>query len=225
MKDSSPSHHFAAPPPTPVAEQIANLMRARSTLALTGAGVSTRSGLPDYRGTGGGSTPTVDIDMFRSEQYWRNWVWQRNHETWQNLLEIKPNPAHFALAGLESAGFLSGVATQNIDGLHSQAGSNHVWELHGTYQYVRCLQCGLRLKRADYDLVLNELNPNWPAIAGDIAILAVADSGAEEYAKASKFHPAPCPRCGGIVKPDIVMFGEGYRRLWITLWRLQISVT
>ncbi|WP_216432070.1 SIR2 family NAD-dependent protein deacylase [Arcanobacterium phocae] len=208
MNDSLGPNQFTIQPPSPVAEQIADLMRSRRTLVLTGAGVSTGSGLPDYRGTGGGATPTVDIDMFHAHQYWRNWVWQRNHETWHNLLTIEPNPAHHALAQLEQAELVTGIATQNIDGLHSLAGSQNVWELHGTYQFARCTQCDKRLPRAEYAVLLDQLNPNWPTVPGDIAILAEATAAAKQLAQESRFHPAPCPYCGGIMKPDIVMFGE-----------------
>lgn len=186
------------------AAELAELMRGKRTLATTGAGISTDAGLPDYRGTGSTEQPNIDFQMFVADPVWRRWVWQRNHETWQIFSQLRPTPAHLALAQLERAGLVSGIATQNVDGLHELAGSA-AWELHGSWREVECLSCGLRFPRADYAEQLTELNPGWPTYDHDVAVLASADRAAAE---ASTFQVAPCPRCGGIVKPAIVFFGQ-----------------
>lgn len=187
------------------ATEICERIRGRRTLAVTGAGVSTDSGLPDYRGTGGSEVPTVDFDMFTADPVWQRWVWQRNHETWNMFTAIEPAGAHRALARLEDAGVVTGIATQNIDGLHTKAGSRTVWELHGSFREAVCLRCGQKLPREQYAVLLDELNPNWPRHDHDVAILATVDRPAAE---SSTFRPAPCPTCGGVMKPDVVMFGE-----------------
>ncbi len=190
--------------PNEAAAALAQVMRGKHTLAITGAGVSTDSGLPDYRGQGTTEKPSIDYDMFTADPVWQRWVWQRNHETWRQFQALQPSGAHTALARLETAGLI-GIATQNIDGLHTKAGSKRVWELHGSFDRVRCLDCGARFPRADYAADLEALNPNWPQYDRDPAVLATAD---RPEAEASTFKVAPCPVCGGLVKPDVVFFGE-----------------
>ncbi|MDP9833283.1 MULTISPECIES: Sir2 family NAD-dependent protein deacetylase [Trueperella] len=190
--------------PNEAAAALAQVMRGKRTLAITGAGVSTDSGLPDYRGQGTTEKPSIDYDMFTADPVWQRWVWQRNHETWRQFQALQPSGAHTALARLETAGLI-GIATQNIDGLHTKAGSKRVWELHGSFDRVRCLDCGARFPRADYAADLEALNPNWPQYDRDPAVLATAD---RPEAEASTFKVAPCPVCGGLVKPDVVFFGE-----------------
>lgn len=192
--------------PIEAAEQLAELMRGKRTLAITGAGVSTDSGLPDYRGQGTTEKPSIEYDMFVADPVWQRWVWQRNHETWRVLESLEPSGGHTALARLEQAGLVSGVATQNIDGLHTKAGSRNVWELHGSFARVRCLDCGRTIPREEYASDLDELNPAWPQYNRDPAVLATADRKAAE---ASNFRVAPCSVCGGLMKPAVVFFGEG----------------
>ena len=191
--------------PVEAAEELARAMRGRRTLAITGAGVSTDSGLPDYRGQGTTEKPSITYDMFVADPMWQRWVWQRNHETWRQFEALKPSGAHVAIARLEEAGAVTGVATQNIDGLHTKAGSRSVWELHGSFARVHCLDCGARFPRGEYAADLEALNPGWPQYDRDPAVLATADRA---EAEASTFRMAPCPVCGGLVKPDVVFFGE-----------------
>ncbi|QOR45885.1 Sir2 family NAD-dependent protein deacetylase [Trueperella pecoris] len=192
--------------PLEAAEALAELMRGRRTLAITGAGVSTDSGLPDYRGRGTTEKPSIDFDMFVSDAVWQRWVWQRNHETWRQFSNLEPSGAHLALARLEVAGHITGVATQNIDGLHTKAGSRNVWELHGSFDRVQCLNCGTEFARDIYAQALEELNPGWPQYDRDPAVLATADR--RHDAETSPFVVAPCPSCGGLVKPAVIFFGE-----------------
>lgn len=187
------------------ASKLAELMDGKRTLAITGAGVSTDSGLPDYRGLGTTEEPSIEFDMFVSDPIWQRWVWQRNHETWKILDQMRPSPAHLALKDLEDSGHVLGMATQNVDGLHTVAGSRNVWEMHGSFRTVDCVNCGARISRSDYAVALDELNPNWPTYNHDISILAPARRA---EAEASTFSVAPCDDCGGIMKPSVVFFGE-----------------
>lgn len=190
--------------PNEAADALAQVMRGKRTLAITGAGVSTDSGLPDYRGQGTTEKPNITFDMFVSDPVWQRWVWQRNHETWRQFQALQPSGAHTALARLETTDLIE-IATQNIDRLHTKAGSKRVWELHGSFDRVRCLDCGARFPRADYAADLEALNPGWPQYDRDPAVLATADRLAAE---ASTFKIAPCPSCGGLVKPAVVFFNE-----------------
>ena len=192
--------------PIEAAEALAELMRGKKTIAITGAGISTDSGLPDYRGQGTTEKPSIEYDMFVDDPVWQRWVWQRNHETWRVFNSLEPSPGHKAIARLEKAGLISGVATQNIDGLHTKAGTNNVWKLHGSFAHARCLACERVIPREEYATELDELNPGWPQYDRDPAVLATAD---REDAEASNFKVAPCSACGGLMKPAVVFFGEG----------------
>ncbi len=188
-------------------DRLIDLCRGRTLAALTGAGISTDSGLPDYRGTGSSGSPTVDIDLFWSDPMWQRWVWERNQVTWKALEALPPSRGHRALARLEEAGLLVGVATQNVDGLQQKAGSTRVAELHGSFLWVDCTRCGHRFPRAWLDGQLRAANP---ALVDDpdpahVAILARIDSAG---ARASRLVLVPCPDCGGVLKPNVVFFGE-----------------
>ncbi|WP_245993556.1 Sir2 family NAD-dependent protein deacetylase [Flaviflexus salsibiostraticola] len=193
-------------------ERLAELMSRGDVVVVSGAGLSTDSGLPDYRGSGGSEKPSVDFDMFTGSHTWQRWVWQRNQETWRALDALAPTEGHTILAEWERDGIVTGTATQNIDGLHVKAGSERVAEMHGSFTRVTCLDCGEVTDRAALDPRLRELNPHTvddpdPANA---AILAEAD-----YAKAaeSTFTVAQCASCGGTLKPDIVFFGEAVQAM------------
>lgn len=193
-------------------EELAELVAAGDVLAITGAGMSTDCGLPDYRGSGGGEAPSVDYDSFVYEPMWQRWVWQRNQETWQTLDSLTPSPAHMILAEWERRGLLTGIATQNIDGLHSKAGSRRVAEMHGSFRQVRCIDCDEVTPRSELDPRLRALNPDlaYDANPANAAILATAD---RQRAEASTFNLAPCATCGGVLKPDIVFFGESVQAI------------
>ncbi|MDO5728593.1 MAG: Sir2 family NAD-dependent protein deacetylase [Actinomycetaceae bacterium] len=186
---------------------LADLMRNRVTAVVAGAGMSTDSGLPDYRGTGSSGNPTVDFDLFMSHEKWRRWVWQRNQETWKAVASLTPTPGHRAVAAMQEAGIVNGIATQNVDGLDRKAGIADPALLHGTFDLVDCIQCGTQFDRVEVDAWMRERNPTVhdDADPTHVAILAHVD---EDAADASTFDPAPCPRCGGILKPNVVFFGE-----------------
>lgn len=193
-------------------EELAGLIADGDLVVVSGAGLSTDSGLPDYRGSGGSEAPSVDYDMFTGSDLWQQWVWQRNQETWKALESLAPTPGHKILARWEQEGIITGTATQNIDGLHFKAGSSKVAEMHGSFTRVACTDCREVTPRADLDARLRELNPDTldDPDPGNAAILAEADW---EAAKQSTFNVAPCASCGGILKPDIVFFGEGVQAM------------
>ncbi|MDP9800678.1 NAD-dependent SIR2 family protein deacetylase [Arcanobacterium wilhelmae] len=188
------------------AHALAAFLEGKRTIVVSGAGTSTDAGLPDYRGTGTTQEPSIDFNMFVTDPVWRAWVWQRNHETWRQMLRMQPTPAHHAIAALERAGLVSGNATQNVDGLDRASGQDNVWELHGSFATVDCIDCSTRFPREEYGELLSALNPGWPETDELPVILAPARRADAER---STFRVAPCPRCGGIVKPSVVFFGEG----------------
>ncbi|WP_124040323.1 SIR2 family NAD-dependent protein deacylase [Neoactinobaculum massilliense] len=189
------------------ARSLATLMAGKKTVVISGAGLSTGSGLPDYRGTGTTQEPSVEYDDFARDPVWQRWVWQRNQETWHAVDALSPNPGHLAIARMEKAELLTGIATQNVDNLHQKAGSEKVAELHGSVARVDCTQCGAHFDRREVDGWLEKLNPNLPEDPDPqhVAILANRDRKAAEH---STFKVAPCPRCGGLIKPSVVFFGE-----------------
>lgn len=153
----------------------------------------------------------MDFDRFVSAPVWYRWVWARNHATWRLLEPLRPTPGHLALAALEEAGLLTGVATQNVDCLHSLAGQRTVWELHGAYDRVVCLECGRLTPRAELEAVLTAANPDYPCET-DPARVAITPEADRAAAEACDFEPPMCRECGGPLKPDIVFFGESLPR-------------
>lgn len=183
------------------------LSRTRSLVVLSGAGVSTPSGIPDYRDRNGDrkhSPPIQFTDFMRSKAARRRY-WARSYTGWQRFSRAQPNPAHHALARLERAGKMDTLITQNVDRLHSAAGNRRVIDLHGDLSKVRCMGCEARTERADFQRMLEHSNAGWRASAthyradGDVAL---ADDAA------ATFSVPDCAACGGVVKPDVVMFGE-----------------
>lgn len=189
------------------AHAAAQLMDGKKTIVVAGAGMSTDSGIPDYRGKGSTDIPTVDYDQFMSDPVWQRWVWYRNQQTWRTVDGLEPTDGHKAVAAMEKAGLINCIATQNVDGLDETAGCRNIQLLHGTFRTVTCTRCGEVFSREVIDKQLRKLNPdmeydNDPA---HVAILATADRAAAEKCE---FVTAPCPTCGGIIKPSVVFFGE-----------------
>ena len=180
-------------------EKLAGLKLA----VLTGAGMSTDSGIPDYRGAGRTHQHPMTFDRFMGSFEAQQRYWARSYVGWSRIAQAKPN-AHFALALAEKMGTVTGLITQNVDGLHQSAGSKNVYELHGRLNRVRCMKCGLSLARTDVDLMLQELNPT---VNKDASVEYTPDGDAE--IEATKDFKIPvCPNCGGVLKPDVVFFGE-----------------
>jgi NAD-dependent SIR2 family protein deacetylase len=181
--------------------------QARSLAVLSGAGVSTASGIPDYRDRNGDwkySQPIQYGEFMRSADARRRY-WSRSFVGWRRFAAAEPNAAHYAIARLEEGGKIDTVITQNVDGLHAGAGSRAVIDLHGDLGKVRCTACDVVTGRAEFQAELAAKNPGWSAEAldyradGDVELLEDA---------AAEFTVPPCKACGGIVKPDVVMFGE-----------------
>ncbi|MGB3462238.1 MAG: NAD-dependent protein deacetylase [Rhodanobacter lindaniclasticus] len=178
---------------------------------LTGAGVSTDSGIPDYRDREGEwkRAPPVTLQAFMHEHATRQRYWARSLIGWPHFGRARPNPAHLALAQLERRGQIELLVTQNVDRLHQRAGSEHVVDLHGRLDEVRCMACDWRLSRDAFQQQLIERNPAWQHLDAAIAPDGDADLDGQDFAR---FDVPSCPRCGGIVKPDVVFFGEGVPR-------------
>jgi len=186
------------------------MMRGRRVVVLTGAGCSTDSGIPDYRGPDARPRRPMQYREFVGSAAARVRYWARATAGWPRMKTARPNAVHRAIAALEQAGVVRGVITQNVDGLHAQAGSRRVVELHGALARVRCLGCGASAARDDVHAALIAANP-WldrDAIA-DVAPDGDAELGADAIAG---FVVPACARCGGAWKPDVVFFGENVPR-------------
>ncbi|MEO9327708.1 Sir2 family NAD-dependent protein deacetylase [Gordonia aurantiaca] len=201
--------------PTPLDRDVddriaraADLLGGGRVAVLTGAGISTESGIPDYRSPGSPPRTPMTLEMFLSSAEFRRHYWARNHLGWRHMDAARPNQAHLALTDMQRAGLVSTVITQNVDMLHTKAGTRKVLELHGCYGRVRCLGCDWRISRHRLAERLEELNPGFAErVAGRGAIEVEPDADAS-LTDTSEFVMIDCPHCGGILKPDIVYFGE-----------------
>lgn len=178
----------------------------RRVFVLTGAGCSTASGIPDYRDENGDwkRRPPVMIQAFRTQDTVYRRYWARACAGWPRFTAAAPGAAHRALAAWERAGTLGRLVTQNVDGLHQRAGSRAVIDLHGRLDEVVCLGCGARTSREDVQSAMTAANPDWHAAAS-----TAPDGDADiDAAAIASFQPPRCDRCGGLLKPDVVFFGE-----------------
>ncbi len=180
-------------------------LRSTTFLALTGAGMSTDSGIPDYRGPDAPQHRPMTYQEFTSGPAAQQRYWGRSYVGWTRMHRAAPNPGHHALARLEQQGVCRGVLTQNVDGLHEQAGTNLVVALHGRISDVVCLACGHRSGRRVLQQRMRRLNRGWVA-RQDVG--AVRPDGDVEIDDTSGFRVPGCPTCGGALKPDVVFFGE-----------------
>ena len=186
-------------------DDLAGLLRGKRITVLTGAGISTDSGIPDYRSPR--STPRthkpMQHDVFVNDARARQRYWARSAVGYRRVAQAQPNAGHRALAELEASGVLAGVITQNVDGLHSMAGSQNVVELHGALRRVRCLACNTGFSRDAMQTEMARLNPSHPLDGtirpdGDAVLAPEAIAG---------FRVPPCVACGGVIMPDVVFFG------------------
>lgn len=185
-------------------DEAIDLMRGSRVAVLTGAGVSTDSGIPDYRGEGAPVRNPMTVQTFLSSETARKRYWAGSHLGWRAFASAQPNDGHRALAGLESADVVSGVVTQNVDGLHRKAGSSHVVELHGASDRVACLACGQMFARQSVADRLELLNPHI-----DLSKPArINPDGDAEVDDVESMVLPECTVCGGVLKPDVVFFGE-----------------
>lgn len=184
--------------------------RNRRLFVLTGAGCSTDSGIPDYRDANGDwkRSPPVSFQAFRSSAAVRQRYWARSFVGWQRFRQAQPNRAHRALARLEEQGRLELLVTQNVDGLHEAAGSQQVIDLHGRLDRVRCLDCAGWMSRDALQTELLRRNAAWRELQGQLA----PDGDADLPEPVSQFAIPACADCGGVLKPDVVFFGESVPR-------------
>ena len=171
---------------------------------LTGAGLSTDSGIPDYRGAGRVARHPMTFDSFMSGIEAQQRYWARSFVGFSRIAMAKPNQGHFALAKAEQSGRLVGLITQNVDGLHQAAGSSQVLDLHGRLDKVVCMKCSEVFERVLVDDWIAELNPT---IERDESIEFTPDGDAEVL-MTDTFVVPTCKKCGGTIKPDVVFFGE-----------------
>jgi NAD-dependent SIR2 family protein deacetylase len=187
---------------------LAGLMAGGGTVVLSGAGISTESGIPDYRGPAGTlarHTP-MTYQTFVRDAAARRRYWARSYAGWRRIAGALPNAGHRAVARLSRQGLLAGIITQNVDGLHQSAGAGQVTELHGSLSRVVCLSCGDTVSREQFDGRLRQANPDFTAQVTRINPDGDVDLPDEQLAG---FHVVDCQICGGgLVKPDVVFFGE-----------------
>jgi NAD-dependent SIR2 family protein deacetylase len=192
-------------------DRALGVLAGRPLVALTGAGLSTDSGIPDYRGPGSPNRTPMTYQEFRSGEPARQRYWARSHVGWTRMAHAAPNDGHRALAALERCGALRGLITQNVDGLHADAGSREVIDLHGRIADVICLDCGTVSPRDLLAARLAALNPGFAEAAGPAAERPDGDAELAEDVVAG-FRVAACSVCGGVLKPDVVFFGENVPR-------------
>jgi NAD-dependent SIR2 family protein deacetylase len=185
-------------------DSAAELLRGKSVVVLTGAGVSTDSGIPDYRGAGAPVRTPMTFDHFLADERGRQRYWAGSHLGWRHFSAAEPNSGHRALAELELAGVVNGIVTQNVDGLHLRAGSRRVVDIHGSLDRVRCLHCGQTFARADIAERMARDNPWLDAPEG---VELNPDGDVTVEASDTMIVPS-CTVCGGILKPEVVFFGE-----------------
>ncbi len=189
--------------------ELVGLLRAGGVCALSGAGLSTGSGIPDYRGPTGlarAATP-MTYQAFVGSAQARQRYWARSHLGWHTISAAQPNAGHRAVAQLQTAGLLTGLITQNVDGLHRAAGSPQVNELHGVLSRVVCLSCRQVTARSVLHERLAEANPQWGRVAAPLL-----PDGDVDLDDVQGFVVVDCEACGGLLKPDVVYFGESVPR-------------
>ena len=186
-------------------QALSELVGQGGVVVLSGAGLSTESGIPDYRGPTGAARPAnpMTYQVFTGSGQARQRYWARSHLGWRTIARARPNAGHLAVAGLQAAGLIDGIVTQNVDGLHQAAGAQDVLELHGALDRVVCLSCRRLSGRDDLDARLRGVNPGWTN-----AVVALKPDGDVDLEQTSGFVVVDCEPCGGLLKPDVVFFGE-----------------
>jgi NAD-dependent SIR2 family protein deacetylase len=216
MSRVAPARHHGLVLDTPVHDValtgLRRLLDGGDVVVLSGAGLSTESGIPDYRGPSGAlrrHTP-MNYHSFVNDGVARHRYWARSYLGWGQIAQAQPNDGHRAVARLQAAGVLSGVITQNVDGLHQAAGTRDVIELHGGLDRTVCLGCGERAPRRDLDERLRAANPGFGAIVDEVNPDGDVELSDDELVD---FRMVDCTPCGGgPLKPDVVFFGENVPR-------------
>ncbi|MCU1603373.1 MAG: NAD-dependent protein deacetylase [Frankiales bacterium] len=184
---------------------LEDLVAAGNVAVLTGAGISTESGIPDYRGESGRARPATPMTYqdFTGSPENRQRYWARSHLGWRFIGDVQPNDGHRAVAALQQQGLVSGLVTQNVDGLHQAGGARDVIELHGALRDVVCLSCRELTSRKHLEARLTAANPGW-----ERANLPLKPDGDVDLDDTSGFQVVDCESCGGLLKPEVVFFGE-----------------
>ncbi len=189
-------------------DAAADLLRGRRMLVLSGAGLSTDSGIPDYRGPHSRPRSPMTYQEFSSGPVAQQRYWARSHVGWRTMGDARPNAGHHAVAALEASRAVAAVITQNVDGLHQAAGSQVTVDLHGRIDTVVCLRCGQRSSRTLLHERLTRANPAFT----DRAPVQLAPDGDAVVSDVSDFRVVGCQICSGALKPDVVFFGENVPR-------------
>jgi NAD-dependent SIR2 family protein deacetylase len=196
---------------TDPAALVADLVHDGGVVVLSGAGLSTESGIPDYRGPSASDRVVnpMTYQVFTKEPHSRRRYWARSHLGWKVIARARPNDGHRAVAQLQRRGLVDAVLTQNVDGLHQAGGALDVVELHGNLDRVVCLRCGAVSPREQLATRLHEVNAAWDArwVDGATAINPDGDVDLPDQAL-DAFTPVDCLVCDGVLKPDVVFFGE-----------------
>jgi NAD-dependent SIR2 family protein deacetylase len=192
-------------------DALVDLVAAGDVAVLTGAGLSTESGIPDYRGPSGQArrAEPMTYQVFVGAAADRRRYWARSHLGWRHIAGALPNLGHVAVAELEHRRLIRGIITQNVDGLHQVAGAQQVVDLHGSLDRVVCLGCDTRSSRDALDVRLRAANAGWDAAIGELNPDGDAVVAAEDI---ERFQVVGCTACGGLLKPDVVFFGENVPR-------------
>jgi NAD-dependent SIR2 family protein deacetylase len=194
---------------------VVDCVRDGGVVLLSGAGLSTESGIPDYRGPTGRArrAEPMTYQTFVAGAAARQRYWARSHVGWRHVARAAPNAGHRAVAGLERRGLVDGIITQNVDGLHQAAGARQVIELHGSLDRVRCLSCGQRTARTELDARLRAANPGWLRyVSGEATAINPDGDAVLADPAVERFRVVGCRQCGGLLKPDVVFFGENVPR-------------
>jgi NAD-dependent SIR2 family protein deacetylase len=193
------------------ADALLDVVRGGEVVVLSGAGLSTESGIPDYRGPSGLArrADPMTYQVFVGAEQDRQRYWARSHVGWRTIRGAAPNRGHRAVAELERLGMVSGIITQNVDGLHQAAGAQEVVDLHGSLARVVCLGCSQLTSREALDRRLRQANPDWDA---QVSALNPDGDAVVADAEVARFRVVDCVTCGGLLKPDVVFFGENVPR-------------
>ncbi len=193
---------------------LIELVADGSVLVLSGAGLSTESGIPDYRGPTGRArrAEPMTYQKFIGGAAARQRYWARSHIGWRHVARATPNAGHRAVAELERRGLVGGIITQNVDGLHTAAGARQVIELHGRLDRVLCLSCGQRSDRDELDGRLRAANPGWDQEAERLAVINPDGDAVLDDELTGQFRVVSCRACDGVLKPDVIFFGENVPR-------------
>lgn len=193
------------PPDEPLTVLADLITQSRPISVLTGAGVSTDSGIPDYRGAGTPPRTPMNIAEFMNDPLYRSRFWAGASVNAQRGWNVAPNPGHHALAALEAHGYSNGVITQNVDGLHRAAGTSELVELHGNGNTIRCTSCAARFARTEVTSWFEQANPGY--VESQLSS-AIAPDGDAQVTDTEELVVPVCPICTSILRPEVVYFGE-----------------